>query len=162
MQVWPIVQSLCLLTLANGTPVIAKKVFGSRLAFPLDGGARLPDGRPLFGPSKTVRGVVIAVAATAAFAPLLGVDPATGALVAIFAMAGDLVSSFTKRRLGLASSAQAIGLDQIPESLLPLLACRNALSLTFTDVAICTGIFLAGELVVSRVLYALHVRDQPY
>ncbi len=162
MQFWPILRSLCLLTLANGSPVIAKKIFGSRLAWPIDAGARFLDGRPLLGPSKTIRGALISVAATAALAPLLGASFATGALVAAFAMIGDLVSSFTKRRLGLASSAQAIGLDQIPESLLPLLVCRDALSLTFADIAICTGVFLAGELVLSRVLYALHVRDQPY
>ncbi len=162
MHIWAILQSLCLLTLANGSPVIAKKVLGNRLALPLDGGACFFDGRPLLGPSKTVRGILTAVVVTAALAPLIGADIATGALVAAFAMLGDLVSSFTKRRLGLASSAQAIGLDQIPESVLPLLVCRSALSLTFTDIAVCTGIFLVGELVLSRVLYALHVRDQPY
>ena len=162
MQVWPVLQSLYLLTLANGSPVIAKKLLGSRLAFPLDAEVLFLDGRPLLGRSKTVRGVLISVAATAALAPLIGVDPATGALVAALAMLGDLLSSFTKRRLGLVSSAQAIGLDQIPESLLPLLACRDALSLTYADIAVCTGIFLVGELALSRVLYALHVRDQPY
>jgi len=38
-----------------------------------------------------------------------------GTLVATFAMAGDLFSSFVKRRLHLASSRMAIGLDHIPE-----------------------------------------------
>ena len=33
-----IVQLLILLALANGTPVIAKKLLGNRLARPLDGG----------------------------------------------------------------------------------------------------------------------------
>ncbi|GAH60015.1 unnamed protein product, partial [marine sediment metagenome] len=30
--------SIVLLTLANGSPVVAKKLFGSRFAFALDGG----------------------------------------------------------------------------------------------------------------------------
>jgi CDP-2,3-bis-(O-geranylgeranyl)-sn-glycerol synthase len=77
-------------------------------------------------------------------------------------MLGDLFSSFTKRRLKLPSSAQAIGLDQIPESLLPLVVCRNTLSLTWVDIFVCAGVFLVGELIVSRVLYVLHIRDQPY
>jgi len=34
--------------------------------------------------------------------------------------------------------------------------------LTFAEVAMCVGIFLVGELSVSRLLYGLHVRDQPY
>ena len=38
--------------------------------------------------------------------------------------AGDLFSSFVKRRLDLASSSMAIGLDHIPESFFPLLASR--------------------------------------
>jgi CDP-archaeol synthase len=162
MDLWPILRSLVLLTFANGTPVIAKRLFGSYLAFPLDAGVHFVDGRPLLGPSKTVRGVVLSVAATAAAAPLLGVSAAMGALVACLAMLGDIISSFIKRRLKFPSSAQAIGLDQIPESLLPLLVCQRALSLTWLDVIICIGIFLVGELMISRVLYRLHIRDQPY
>jgi CDP-archaeol synthase len=162
MDLWPSLQSLALLTIANGAPVIAKKIFGSRLAFPLDAGVHFVDGRPLLGPSKTIRGVVLSVALTAAAAPVLGISVATGALVACLAMLGDIISSFTKRRLKLPSSAQAIGLDQIPESLLPLLVCKNALSLTSVDIIICVGIFLGGELLISRALYMLHIRDQPY
>ncbi len=162
MQVWPIVQSLALLTVANGTPVIAKKIFGARFDFPLDAGLRFLDGQPLLGTSKTVRGVLVSVVATAAVAPLLGFSIAGGALVAILAMAGDLASSFLKRRLGFRSSTQAIALDQIPESLLPLLACRNMLALSSTDIAVCVGIFFFGELILSRLLYALHLRDEPY
>lgn len=162
MDLWPILQSLVLLTFANGTPVVAKRLFGPYLAFPLDAGVHFVDGRPLLGPSKTVRGVVLSVAITAAAAPALGVSVATGALVACLAMLGDIISSFTKRRLKLPSSAQAIGLDQIPESLLPLMALQTALSLTWLDIIICAGIFLLGELMISRVLYRLHIRDQPY
>src|SRR5579864_770672 len=111
-----IAELLLLLTIANGAPVIAKRLLGDRLAFPLDGGSRLSDGQPLFGGSKTVRGVVLCVVATSAFARLLGIGYAIGALVAVAAMAGDLLSSFTKRRLHLQPSTMFIGLDQIPES----------------------------------------------
>jgi len=53
---WPILQLLVLLMLANGTPLIAKKILGERLAYSLDGGVEFVDGRPLFGRSKTIRG----------------------------------------------------------------------------------------------------------
>jgi hypothetical protein len=162
MQTWPLLQSVLLLTLANGAPVVAKKLLGARLAFPLDAGARFLDGQPWLGPSKTVRGVVASVVTTAVVAPLLGLSPTTGGLVAALAMIGDLFSSFVKRRLRFPSSSQAIGLDQVPESLLPLLVCRQTLSLTFLDVAIVVGIFIVGELILSRLLYDLHVRDEPY
>ncbi|MGB9117400.1 CDP-archaeol synthase [Bradyrhizobium sp.] len=162
MQTWPLLQSILLLTLANGAPVVAKKVLGARLAFPLDAGARFFDGQPLLGPSKTVRGVVISVVTTAVVAPLLGLSLAAGGLVAALAMTGDLFSSFVKRRLKFPSSSQAIGLDQVPESLLPLLVCKEALSLTSLDVAIGVCIFVLGELILSRLLYGLRLRDEPY
>jgi CDP-diglyceride synthetase len=162
MQIWPIVQALLLLTAANGAPVLAKKVFGARFAVPLDGGVLFVDGRPLFGASKTIRGIAVSLVATAGLAPLVGASFATGGLVAAFAMVGDLFSSFVKRRLKLPPSSQAIGLDQIPESLLPLVVCRGVLALTLVDIALAVAVFLAGELIVSRLLYALHVRDQPY
>ena len=77
-------------------------------------------------------------------------------------MAGDLFSSFVKRRLNLRPSSQAFGLDQVPESLFPLLVCGDALSLTAADIALGVGVFLAGELILSRILYWAHLRDEPY
>jgi len=77
-------------------------------------------------------------------------------------MAGDVFSSFVKRRLKFPSSSQAIGLDQVPESLLPLLVCKETLSLTSIDVVIGVGIFVLGELILSRLLYDLRLRDEPY
>jgi CDP-diglyceride synthetase len=162
MHISPILRLMLLLTMANGAPVVAKKIFGSRFAVPLDFGVTFFDGRPLFGSSKTIRGIVAAILATTACAPLIGLDPTIGAIAAGTAMAGDLFSSFVKRRLKLPPSSQALGLDQIPESLLPLLACRDPLSLTAADIAIGVGIFFAGELVLSRLLFRVHLRDEPY
>src|SRR6516162_8281415 len=128
-------QVLILLSLANGSPVIAKRIFGDNYATPVDGNARFFDGRPLVGPSKTIRGIVISLPVTALGAVLLGLQFWLGLLVASTAMAGDLLSSFLKRRLDLAASSKATGLDQIPESLFPLLACQSALSLSALDIA---------------------------
>jgi CDP-diglyceride synthetase len=162
MHILSILQIMTLLTLANGAPVVAKKILGNRFAFPLDFGLAFFDGRPVFGSSKTIRGIVVAILVTAAAAPLLGMDVATGLTVAGAAMAGDLISSFVKRRLSLPPSSQASGLDQIPESLLPMLACRAALSLTAVDILVGVGIFLGGELILSRLLFRAHLRDEPY
>ena len=162
MQTLVVVKLLVLLTVANGAPVVAKRLLGDRHAVPLDGNARFIDGRPLLGASKTIRGLLLAVAATAAVAPLLGLTVGTGLLVGVGAMAGDLLSSFIKRRLGFKPSSRATGLDQIPESLIPALLCWKAMSLTAADVVAVVGAFFIGEIVLSRLLFWMHIRYRPY
>ena len=162
MQPVLVLELLILLTVANGTPVVAKRLFGSAFAQPLDGGALFADGRPWFGPSKTIRGVVLATLANTAAAAALGLGWKAGALLGVVAMAGDLLASFVKRRLGLAPSSQAVGLDQIPESLLPMLAGRLFMPVTGLDIAVTTLLFFVGEVILSRLLYKWHVRDRPY
>ena len=157
-----VAQVLVLLALANGSPVIATRIFGKAFATPLDGNAKFIDGRPLLGPSKTIRGIIVSLLATALAAPLLGLQLRIGLLVGATAMAGDLLSSFLKRRLGLPSSSRATGLDQIPESLIPLLACRSALALSAMDIAAGSVIFFVGELLLSNLFFRLRLRDLPY
>jgi CDP-diglyceride synthetase len=162
MQPVLLLKLLVLLAVANGTPLFAKKLLGDFLAHPVDGGLLFIDQRRLFGASKTIRGVVLALALTAVAAPWLGLDIAVGLAVGAAAMAGDLFSSFGKRRAGLPPSARATGLDQVPEALLPLLVCCIWLDLSLIDVAVGVAAFFLGEIVLSRLLHQLHLREQPY
>jgi hypothetical protein len=157
-----LLQLLILLVVANGTAVIAKKILGVAFGRPLDGGALFVDGEPIFGPSKTIRGVVASVLATSISAGLIGLGWEVGTLIAIFAMAGDLFSSFVKRRLRLASSSMAIGLDHIPESLFPLLASRLLLPLSTLDIVVGVTIFVVGALILSPLLFKMNLRDEPH
>jgi len=77
-------------------------------------------------------------------------------------MAGDAISSFLKRRLGLGPSSRATGLDQIPESLLPLLSCRSMLALTITDVVAGVALFFVSEIILSQLLYKVGIRGHPH
>src|SRR5258708_3660 len=147
-----ILQLLLLLMVANGTPVIANKLLGNRFSYPLDGGAGFVDGHPLFGASKTIRGILLSIVVTSA-AAVIGLGWTTGLLVGATAMAGDLFSSFIKRRLTLPPSSRAIGLDQIPESLFPLLACRGVFSLTLADIAVTVAVFFIGQGLLSALPY---------
>ncbi len=162
MQYVALIKLLILLMFANGSPLIAKRILGSHFSSPLDGNITFFDGRPLFGPCKTIRGVLASVVATALCAPFLGLDFKIGLLVGTTAMAGDLFSSFLKRRLGLPPSSRATGLDQIPESVFPLFVCRQAFSLTALDILIGAAIFFVCELTLSRLLFRVHIRDRPY
>ena len=158
----PPLRALLLLVVANSAPLLGHKLFGQRFSYPLDAGWRIFDGRPLLGSSKTLRGIAFSLVTTTAAALVLGLPWVTGALIGGFSMLGDLTSSFIKRRLGLPPSSRALVLDQVPESLFPLLLFRERLSLTAWDIAVVTLAFFVLELLLSRLLYWLHLRDQPY
>ncbi len=155
-------QLLLLLITANGTPILAGKLLGGRWSRAIDAGHCAWDQRPWFGPSKTWRGLLSAVVITVPLAMLLGLEARLGLYIVLGAMAGDLLSSFIKRRLDIAASGQALGLDQIPESLLPLLLVGPALELVQRDLVVLVGAFFVLELGLSRILYALHIRKRPY
>ena len=151
-----------LLFIANGTPILAKLWLGGRFAWPVDGGRRLSDGYHLFGPSKTWRGLLLAPPVTAVASWLLGSGPAVGLLAGALAMIGDLVASFTKRRLGLAASSRALVLDQVPEALLPALGCMALLELHWVAVVVVVAAFTVGSLLLSVLLYRLGIRERPW
>lgn len=153
---------LILLITANGAPILADDLLGRRWAWPLDGGLRLRDGRRLLGSSATWRGVIAAVAVTAVLALLLGHGLGTGALTGLLAMLGDASSSFVKRRLGLRPGDPAFGLDQIPESLLPLVAVAGDYGLGWLEVGLLVAAFTLFDLLVSRILYRFRLRKRPY
>lgn len=157
----PPLRALLLLVVANSAPLLGHKLFGQRFSYQIDGGWRIFDGRPLLGPSKTLRGIALSLAATAAAAFVLGLSWDTGALIAGLSMLGDLTSSFIKRRLGSPPSSQVLLLDQVPESLFPLLVFRGRLGLATWDIAVVVLAFFVLDLLLSRLLYKLHLRDQP-
>ncbi len=153
---------LLLVLIANGAPVLAWDIFKERLATPLDGGIRLADGQPLFGNAKTWRGILASITVTPLCATLLGLTANIGLAIAAAAMAGDLFSSFIKRRLGIESSGKAPGLDQIPESFLPLLAVKSSFDLDWKTLFLLVAVFFILEISISPLLYRLGIRKRPY
>ncbi|HEB99608.1 MAG TPA: CDP-archaeol synthase [Thiotrichales bacterium] len=153
---------LILLIAANGAPIAARQLLGGCDGRPIDGGHPFADGRPWLGPSKTWRGLLSGLAAPLLLTPLAGLDWGTGLLIGGGAMAGDLLASFLKRRLGIAPSGMAPGLDQVPESLLPLWLARERLGLDWLDLVVLTLLFVVLELALSRLAYRLHIRKHPW
>jgi CDP-2,3-bis-(O-geranylgeranyl)-sn-glycerol synthase len=156
------VELLILVIAANGAPIVAENLLGRCWSWPLDGGLVLGDGRRLLGRSATVRGVFAAVALTAGLAFLLGHPAEVGALIGFAAMVGDALSSFAKRRVGLEPGERAPGLDQIPESLLPLLAVARSHGLDCWTVAVLVVAFVLFDMLISRVLFRLRLRQHPH
>ncbi len=153
---------LVLVIVANSAPVLARHVCGARFATPIDGGRVLRDGRPVLGRSKTWRGLVAGVLATAALAPLLGVRFELGLATGALALAGDLLASFVKRRRGYAPSARAPLLDTQPEVLLPAAVLRSAYDLSWLEVAAAALGFHLIVRLSSPLLYRLRLRRRPW
>lgn len=156
---WP---PLLLLVLANGAPIIVRQWLGARFDTPLDGGHRFIDGRPLLGGSKSWRGVVVALLVTTPFAMLLGESWWLGLLFALLSMLGDALASFVKRRLAVAVHGRVLGLDQVPEALLPVWLLRESFGLDGEQVLYCVVLFMLLEMSLSPLLYRWHVRLRPY
>jgi hypothetical protein len=135
---------LGLILLANGLPALLGLLMGAAAA--LDGGRTLADGRPLLGPSKTWRGLAVALVGTTLGGLALGLHWTLGLKVAAGAMLGDLAASFIKRRLRYPASTPVPLLDQIPEALLPALLVKAELALVWSDVVVVTLAFIVADL----------------
>lgn len=156
---------LLLLTLGccNSLPIAASLCFKERFSLPVDFGALWFDKRPLFGPHKTWRGVISSILGTAAVCSLFPFPGAwMGAKIAALSMAGDLISSFVKRRSGLRPGHSVIGLDQCVEAFLPLWGIKGGLNLGWFDILLIVLVFFSLELIISPVLYRFHIRHDPY
>ena len=153
---------LLLLWIANGAPILAARLLGKHWATPVDFGFQLRDQRPLFGESKTWRGLLSAILLTTPAAMLLSFDLGWGLLLGALAMGGDLLSSFIKRRLGLAPSERAWLLDQVPESVLPAMTLAVYGFISWLEGAIITILFVLTDMLFSLLLYRLKIRKHPY
>lgn len=157
-----IASSIVLLGIANGMPVIARNLFADRFALPVDFGKAFYDRRPIFGYSKTWRGISTSVIVTTLFAPFINISMIVAIMFSLLAMLGDLFSSFTKRRLGYRESSRSRLLDVIPESALPLVLLQEPLGLSWLAVLLTIIIFFLLEVILSPLLYRLHIRKRPY
>jgi CDP-2,3-bis-(O-geranylgeranyl)-sn-glycerol synthase len=92
----------------------------------------------------------------------LGYTVQFGLVFASLAMAGDLFSSFVKRRRGMAPSDQCVGLDQLPEAALPSVYVVAVTALPWWWAILLPLLFTFLQLVISRPLYWLKIRKRPY
>ncbi len=151
-----------LLGIANALPILARKILGNRWEYPVDAGLCWLDGMPMFGSHKTWRGVAFSVVGTTFAGALTPFGAVTGFWLSLLSMAGDLLASFIKRRLGLGNGARAPGLDQGVEALLPLVVLRESLGLSWDELLVTVLLFAVLELSISPVLYRLGFRRNPY
>ncbi len=162
MQWLLIFKLVVLLTVANGTPVIAGKLFGNYFNQPLDGAVtvcRRASGFWTF--ENNSRDHTFACGGYRHRARTWFCMDIRSHRSDV-AMSGDLLSSFLKRRLSLAPSSRATGIDQIPECLLPTLSICSTLGLGAFDVVSVVIIFFLGQVILSRLFFRWNIRNRPY
>ena len=153
---------LLILIVGNGAPVLLYRLLGDIFSQPVDGGYVLSDGARLFGDSKTWRGIFSGITSAAIASVLLGFSMTFGFVFSFCSLSGDLVSSFIKRRLKQPESGQLVGIDQIPEALIPLIVGAFWLGYGVTTIVIVTLSFFLLNVLVSPILYRLGIRKRPY
>ncbi len=141
---------LLLIVTANTAPWAAAHIFGKHWTAPLDFGTTMQDGTRLLGSHKTWRGLIAAAVACALAAQILGFGWAFGAAFASLALLGDASSSFVKRRLRCPPGAEVPGIDQIPESLFPLLALQRQLGLRIVDILVVAAAFAVLDIATTK------------
>lgn len=128
---------LILLWGINLIPVFLAYLMEEKWDTPVDRGIQLSDGQPLLGNHKTVRGVVGGVLAGGAGALILNLPLWFGVSIGILSMAGDLLNSFIKRRMGKTEGQEFPVMDQFLEGGLPLVVLAP-----IAQVSLVGGIFI--------------------
>jgi len=160
---------------ANMAPVLIGGHLAA-LAVPLDGGAMFR-GRRVLGDHKTLRGLVVGVAAGAvtfevqaalhaadvlrALAPvdyeMLGHWPAF--LLGFGAIAGDAAKSFFKRQIGIAPGASWLGPDQLDFMIGAIAACALVWTPTLGVMLACLPIVFVGDVAVSAIGFSCGLKE---
>jgi CDP-2,3-bis-(O-geranylgeranyl)-sn-glycerol synthase len=147
---------------ANAAPVV---LGGGR---PLDGGRKAWDGRPIFGPGKTVRGLAGGLAAgilAGAIQALLSGLAAYliwASAMSAGALVGDLVGSFLKRRMNIPRGGAAPLLDQLGFLVFALLFVSPLVFPGWWTVIILLAITPPLHIATNFVGYKAGLKSRPY
>ena len=142
--------ALLLLVAVNSSPVVIAWLLRDRYSWPIDLNVYWSDHRPIFGAHKTWRGLIVAVLVGAGVGSALSIGWHVGSIFAMLALAGDLLSSFVKRRLGQPNGGRVPLIDQLPEALLPMIGLRSPLGLNTVSLFGTAAVFTVLDLIFSR------------
>lgn len=161
----PVLKITLFIMWLNVLPPLFSLIFGERFSQRIDGDRLWFDDKPIFGSHKTIRGFLASVIGGMVVFPLMGVEWRVAAVAAFLAMSGDLLSSFIKRRLGIPSGTNVIGLDQIFEALFPAFFLARYLDLTILNILFILLVFIPlaylGSCIWNYLTYKKPQKDYP-
>ena len=155
------VKLFAFLVVVNAAPIVAQYLLPN-LRTPIDGGRSAKDHRRWLGHSKTWRGLFSGLVAGVITSWLLGFPPLHGLMLAGLSLAGDLITSFIKRRLDFKPSSQAPILDQFFEVTLPLALAQHLYALSTLGATGVFGAFVVFNWGISPLLFRIGLRRRPY
>lgn len=153
---------------ANASPVI----FGG--GKPIDHGRKFIDGKPVFGPHKTYRGLASGLLIGTIIgwmqeflAPSIGLPRGStclGFMLSAGALLGDLVGSFLKRRLNLKPGSPLPVIDQVGFVLMALFfgLIFDPASLPLLKAALIIALTIPIHLLTNLIAYLLHLKETPW
>jgi CDP-2,3-bis-(O-geranylgeranyl)-sn-glycerol synthase len=146
---------------SNTTPIFVKKI--NFLNNPVDFGLSFK-GQRIFGDNKTWRGLISGTLIGTIMALVLGESIYVGMILGFGALLGDLIGSFTKRRLGLAPSKPSLLLDQTPYVIVPILLYKifYDLPLSMTQVIYLVVISMVIHRLSNIIYYKLGIKEVPH
>ncbi len=156
---------------ANMAPLIANKIPGlNQWKTPLDLGTRI-NGQPIFGPNKTVRGVVSGTVAALitglvlfqlySFPYEFGIFVIGTTLMGLGALLGDAIESFFKRKAGIKPGNSWFPFDQLDYIIGGLVLSYFVLLPPFELVLRVAVLYFGLHLLISYVGYLLGFKQQP-
>lgn len=140
---------------ANAAPTLSR---GKR---PLDFNRKFIDGNPIFGRNKTFEGLLAGITAGTLVAIAQG-RAYVGLPIVIGALLGDLIGSFTKRRLGIRPGDPLPILDQLSFLLFALLLSYPIYQPSLEIIAILIVITPILHVASNRIAFALGIKRKPW
>ncbi|MBI5635377.1 CDP-2,3-bis-(O-geranylgeranyl)-sn-glycerol synthase [Candidatus Micrarchaeota archaeon] len=153
---------------SNSTPVV---LGGGK---PLDLGKTLWDGRRVFGASKTIRGLLSALVVGTFVSIPLSLFPqflpgfsleqkiTVAFLVSLGAMIGDLIGSFSKRRLGFGEGESFIVTDQLLFLAVALLLSSTYVKIGLYDIVALVVVTFVLHVLFNQIAHRLGLKKVPW
>ncbi|MGB9725648.1 MAG: CDP-2,3-bis-(O-geranylgeranyl)-sn-glycerol synthase [Fervidicoccaceae archaeon] len=154
---------------ANGSPVVISKLIKTH---PIDFGKNWTDGRRILGDGKSFEGALGGIVAGEIVAVIIGYAAGmieqlslTGVIASFGAIAGDIIKSFFKRRLGIERGRSLPIADQLDFYLgatVAVLICGKCLHPSFYTFLFGLLIIPALHIATNKLAYKLGLKNVPW
>jgi CDP-2,3-bis-(O-geranylgeranyl)-sn-glycerol synthase len=128
---------------------------------PIDFGLKFKKKR-LLGDGKTIEGFLIGLSAGLISTMVLGLDFRVGFIVALASLAGDLIGSFIKRRLGLKRGEEVPLMDQLGFIITTYIALSFLIKMNYLLALLLMVVTYVAHRLTNVIAYLLKLKKVPW